>query len=96
MDFCIGTGGKYYNTLLKYSYIAQNIKNLLEKNEYIVEINNPFGGGTEVTNSGFLARQKYPAIQLEINSKLLYNVSNESFLKVLNAIEEILYNPSGK
>ena len=90
MDFCIGTGGKYYNTLLQYSYISKNITPILENNGYIVEINNPFGGGKEHTNSGFLARQNYPAIQLEINSKLLYNVSNEQFLYLLNAIEEIL------
>ena len=90
MDFCIGTGGTEFNNLLFYSYIPEAIKEILTRYGFSAEINNPFAAGKPYTNAGFLARRGYPSLQLEINSRLVYNVTNKEFAKVLMALEKRL------
>jgi len=90
MDFCLGTGGNDFNNLLDYSYMVEPIKEIITDAGYSVEVNKPFGAGKPYTNSGFLARRGYPALQLEVNTRLLYNVSVKEFAQVLMTIEKIL------
>ncbi|MBQ8425749.1 MAG: N-formylglutamate amidohydrolase [Clostridia bacterium] len=90
MDFCIGIGGENYNNLLSYSYITKQLIDIFNNSGYTVEINNPFGAGKPHTNAGFIARKGFPSIQLEINSRLVFGVSEQEFFKVIFTIEKIL------
>lgn len=90
VEICIGTGRDKFNNLLHLSHLKQKIKNIFETGGFYTELDEPFGATGENTVSGFVSRKGIPSIQLEINSKLLFNVTDDEFFKVANCIQNVL------
>jgi UV DNA damage repair endonuclease len=91
MDFCLGTGDENNRNLLEHKIIATKTQEVALKNNFSLEINNPYAASSERTISGFCQRNNIPAMQLEINSRLVSSYFNANqFDDVFDVIVEIL------
>lgn len=90
IDICLGTGGDSHKNLLNYNYLIKPINEYLEKSGFLTTINNPFGATKINTISAYLASNNIPAIQVEMNSKILTNHYGKEFEKVYNSLLLIL------
>lgn len=90
IEICIGTGGEIYNNLLNLKHLKNKFVEIFESENFYAKLNEPFGATGENIISGYFSRKGFPAIQLEINSKLLYNVPENEFLKILSCITKLL------
>ena len=85
-EFCIGTGKNVFNNLLNYSYLKSKILDHFYINGFIAKLDDPFSASSKNTISGYFARRRIPSLQLEINTKLLYQVTDDKFMKAFNSI----------
>ena len=100
MDFCLGTGSEDNRNLLNHNNLALLTKQLAKDNGFTLEINNPYSASSVRTVSGFCSRNNIPAMQLEINSKLVSSYCNATQLddvynfvaKVCDLIEKEFVN----
>ncbi len=100
MDFCLGTGSEDNRNLLNHNNIAHLTKQLANDNGFTLEINNPYAASSARTVSGFCSRNDFPAMQFEINSKLVSSYCNATQLddvydlivKICDMIEKELTN----
>ena len=89
IDICFGTGDANNKNLLGKSEIIDSIKEI--KNNFIITVNDPFPAPPR-TVSGFCASNNIPALQIEINSRLIAEkrLNATQFDSVLKYIIDIL------
>ena len=90
MDICVSTGDDNHKNLLKYKNNANKIMNGFKPKNYLVTLNNPFYASKQNTISGFLSTNNIPSIQLEINSKILYDYNQDKYNELINTILKVL------
>lgn len=81
MDFCLGTGDDKNKNLLNHTIIVILTKKCSVENNFDLRVNNPFAASSNRTISGFCSENNIPAMQLEINSKLVSSYCNATQLK---------------
>lgn len=80
MDFCLGTGDEQNRNLLNHKEIVDLTKNCAKENHFDLRINTPYSASSVRTVSGFCSSNNIPAMQLEINSKLISSYCNATQL----------------
>lgn len=89
-EFCIGTGKNVFNNLLNYSYLKGKILDNFYLSGFIAKLDEPFGASSKKTISGYFARRGIPSLQLEMNTKLLYQVTDDEFMKAFNSVYKMI------
>ena len=90
-EFCIGTGKNVFNNLLNYSYLKGKILDHFYLNGFIAKLDEPFSASSNNTISGYFARRNIPSLQLEMNTKLLYQVTDDKFMKAFDSVCGIIH-----
>ena len=92
MDFCLGTGDETNRNLLTHANIASLTQKLAQEEGFTMTINTPFAASSPRTMAGFASSQNIPAMQLEINSKLVASYCNATQLDdVFNFVKKVCY-----
>ena len=73
MDFCLCTGGISNSNLLGHDGILDKLKEYAKDHYFYVEINNPYSAVKDTNISKNCANHYIPALQIEINNKLVLN-----------------------
>ena len=88
MDFCLGTGDDDNKNLLNHKEIVNLTKQCSVENDFDLRVNEPYASSTTRTVAGFCSYNNIPAMQLEINSKLVSGYCNGTQIK--NVFEFII------